>query len=108
MTRMPTCRYCHDTIAPRTGHRPDRITGGTAWRPKWECLVRGVELIPVGSVCPWCGADIHAESTAQLPLLRHAGHGAVESRTRRWCDRCGWRGARVVATVNPRWTGGNG
>lgn len=100
--RPRTCRYCRERVAPSTGHRPVRVVGGDAWRPLWECAVTGVALVVAGRDCPLCGGALRSEMVAQLPLLRHGGHGAVEGASRRWCDRCGWRGPRVTASLNPR------
>jgi predicted RNA-binding Zn-ribbon protein involved in translation (DUF1610 family) len=53
-------------------------------------------------VCPECGAALARITWLQPALLRHAGYGATEQSTRRWCPCCGWSLPIDLATVSPR------
>lgn len=51
--------------------------------------------------CPSCAADLTSVAWDQLPLLRHAGHGAAERTVRRSCPECGWALTAEVGEVRP-------
>lgn len=63
-------------------------------------------LVPFDpEVCPTCGTTVVSTTWLQPALLRHAGYGAVERHTRRWCPSCGWSMPLDLATVSPRGIG---
>lgn len=51
--------------------------------------------------CPDCGAELHESSSAQLPLLRHGGHGEVQQNRVVSCS-CGYVRHASRTSENPR------
>ncbi len=52
------------------------------------------------SFCPNCGQLLGGHQWDQLPLLRHAGHGAAQRTVVRSCP-CGWRLTVEHSEVKP-------
>jgi hypothetical protein len=52
--------------------------------------VPGTLVVTDPAACPDCGDELRTLTVGQLPLVRHAGHGAQLRTRTRWC-RCGYR-----------------
>lgn len=60
-------------------------------------------LVPLDpDVCPTCAATLVRYTWGQPALFLHAGYGATEVITRRWCVECGWTIGPDIATESPR------